>query len=172
MNLPDTVPPRIDRVQKMALACGAVALILAIALGFTNWQQFFRSYLVAYVYWMVYAMGSLAILQLHHMTGGRWGYPIRRILEAGTRTIPVMTVLFVPVLFGMSRLYPWMQADSLGDDPAGGHLFRRLEFAGGIAEQVVGRAGSHGRSDPQGSHVESGCAGHGALGDYLVVGDD
>ena len=123
MNLPDTVPPRIDRVQKMALACGAVALILAIALGFTNWQQFFRSYLVAYVYWMVYAMGSLAILQLHHMTGGRWGYPIRRILEAGTRTIPVMTVLFVPVLFGMSRLYPWMQADSLGDDPAG--AFRR-----------------------------------------------
>jgi hypothetical protein len=123
MNLPDTVRPRIDRVQKMALACGVVALILAIALGFTNWQQFFRSYLVAYVYWMVYAMGSLAILQLHHMTGGRWGYPIRRILEAGTRTIPAMTVLFVPLLFGMSRLYPWIQADSLGDDPAG--AFRR-----------------------------------------------
>jgi hypothetical protein len=124
MNLADTVRPQIDRVQKRALACGVVGLILTVALGFTNWQQFFRSYLVAFVYWMVFAMGSLAILQLHHMTGGRWGLPIRRILEAGTRTIPVMTILFIPLLFGMSRLYPWMQPDSLPDDPAG--HFRRL----------------------------------------------
>jgi len=124
MNLADTARPQIDRVQKRALACGVIGLVVAVALGFTNWQQFFRSYLVAFVYWMVFAMGCLAILQLHHMTGGRWGLPIRRILEAGTRTIPMMTLLFVPVVFGMSRLYPWMQPDSLGDDPAGN--FRRL----------------------------------------------
>jgi hypothetical protein len=124
MNLADTARPQIDRVQKRALACGVIGLILTVALGFTNWQQFFRSYLVAFVYWMVFAMGCLAILQLHHMTGGRWGLPIRRILEAGTRTIPMMTLLFVPVVVGMSRLYPWMQPDTLGDDPAGN--FRRL----------------------------------------------
>ncbi len=123
MNATDTSRPRMDRVQKLALTAGALGWILAVALGFTNWQQFCRSYLVAFVYWMVYAMGSLAILQLHHMTGGRWGLPIRRILEAGTRTIPMMTVLFVPILFGMSRLYPWTQPGSLGDDPAGD--FRR-----------------------------------------------
>ncbi len=123
MNATDTSRPRIDSVRKLALIGGALALILSIALGFANWQQFFRSYLVAYVYWMVYAMGCLAILQLHHMTGGRWGLPIRRILEAGTRTIPAMTVLFLPLLFGISRLYPWTQPGSLGDDPAGN--FRR-----------------------------------------------
>jgi hypothetical protein len=123
MSATDTSRQRIDRVQKLALTGGVLGLILAIALGFANWQQFFRSYLVAFVYWMVYAMGSLAILQLHHMTGGRWGLPIRRILEAGTRTIPAMTVLFVPIVFGMSRLYPWTQPGSLGDDPAGN--FRR-----------------------------------------------
>jgi hypothetical protein len=123
MSAPDTARPTIERAQKLALTCGALGLILTLALGFTNWQQFFRSYLVAFVYWMVFAMGSLAILQLHHMTGGRWGLPIRRILEAGTRTIPAMTVLFVPVLFGMSRLYSWTQASTLGDDPAGN--FRR-----------------------------------------------
>ena len=97
---------------------------VALAFGLKDWTQFFHSYLVAYVFWMVFAMGCMAILQLHHMTGGRWGLPIRRILEAGTRTIPAMTVLFVPVLFGMSRLYPWMQAGSLGDEPAG--HFRRV----------------------------------------------
>ena len=42
---------------------------------------------------------------LHHLTGGWWGLPIRRILEAGSRTIRLMAVLFIPILFGMSKLY-------------------------------------------------------------------
>ena len=93
------------------------ALVIAAALGFRDWTQFFQSYLLAYVFWMVFAMGSLAILQLHHMTGGRWGLPIRRILEAGSRTIPVMTALFIPIVLGMSRIYPWKaNPDILGDE--------------------------------------------------------
>jgi hypothetical protein len=125
-KLPDNVRLQIDRAQRRGLAFGVVGLIatVALAFGLKDWTQFFHSYLVAYVFWMVFAMGCMAILQLHHMTGGRWGLPIRRILEAGTRTIPAMTVLFIPILFGMSRLYPWMQPDSLGDEPAG--HFRRV----------------------------------------------
>ena len=64
-------------------------------------------------------MGSLAFLQLHHMTGGKWGLPIRRILEAGTRTIPLMSVLFLPLLLGIKRLYPWAtDPDVIGYDPS------------------------------------------------------
>jgi hypothetical protein len=114
----DTARPIIVRVQGRAFVVGAIGILAAIALGFKDWTQFFHSYLFAFVFWMIFCMGSLGVLQLHHMTGGRWGFPIRRILEAGTRTIPVMTVLFVPVLFGMSRIYPWMNPDTLGDEPS------------------------------------------------------
>ena len=50
-------------------------------------------------------MGCMAILMLHHLTGGWWGYPNRRLLEAGTRTFLPMAILFIPVLLGMTELY-------------------------------------------------------------------
>ena len=47
-----------------------------------NRQQFFHSYLVAYMFWAGIALGSLALLMLQHLTGGGWGLVIRRVLEA------------------------------------------------------------------------------------------
>jgi len=52
-------------------------------------------------------MGSLAVLMLHHLVGGTWGLSIRRPLEAGALTLPLMAVLFVPLIFGLEQLYPW-----------------------------------------------------------------
>jgi hypothetical protein len=43
-------------------------------------------------------LGCLALLMLQHLTGGRWSLVIRRILEAGTRTLPVMAVAALPIL--------------------------------------------------------------------------
>ena len=49
---------------------------------------------------------------LHHLVGGSWGLVIRRPLEAGAATVPVLAVLFLPIAFGISTLYPWAQAGS------------------------------------------------------------
>ena len=57
-----------------------------------NPVQFFRSYLIGYLLWLGVALGCLAILMLYHMVGGRWGFLIRRILEAATRTFPLLAV--------------------------------------------------------------------------------
>ena len=75
---------------------------------YTVGNNFFDSYLFAYVYWIAISLGCLAILMLHHLTGGWWGLPLRRILEAGSRTLPFMAVMFIPILIGMSQAYPWM----------------------------------------------------------------
>jgi len=32
---------------------------------------------------------------------------IRRVLEAATRTLPLMLILFIPILFGARHIYPW-----------------------------------------------------------------
>jgi hypothetical protein len=119
MTVADTIRPVIDRAQRGAMMVAAIGLIATVALGFHDWTQFFHSYLFAFVYWMTFAMGPLGFLQLHHMTGGKWGLPLRRILEAGTRTIPVMLVLFLPLLAGIKRLYPWAADPSiLGNEPS------------------------------------------------------
>jgi hypothetical protein len=79
-------------------------------------EQFFRSYLIAYLFWLGIALGCLPLLMLHHLVGGTWGFVIRRILEAGTRTLPLMLLLFVPLLFGIHSLYDWSRPDVVAND--------------------------------------------------------
>ena len=56
-------------------------------------------------FWSGIALGSLAVLMLQYLTGGEWGVVIRRPLEAATRTLPVLVLLFIPLAFGMQGLY-------------------------------------------------------------------
>jgi hypothetical protein len=65
------------------------------------------SYLAAYVFWVGIALGSLAIVMLHYLTGGFWGFLIRRPLEASMMTLPLMGLLFLPLLLDLGAIYPW-----------------------------------------------------------------
>jgi hypothetical protein len=60
-------------------------------------------------------LGCLGILLLHHTAGGKWGGIIRRLCEAGAATLPLMAVLFLPVLAGMSVLYVWTRPEAAQD---------------------------------------------------------
>jgi hypothetical protein len=53
------------------------------------------------------SMGSLALLMMQHMTGGQWGLVSRRVCEAATRNLPVVALMFLPILLGIPRLYKW-----------------------------------------------------------------
>src|SRR5437016_7632743 len=79
-------------------------------------DQLFRSYLIAYLFWFGIALGCLPLLMLHHVVGGTWGFVIRRILEAGTRTLPLMVVLFIPILLGIHHLYEWSDPNVVAHD--------------------------------------------------------
>jgi hypothetical protein len=98
---------RLNRWQWLALLVGLGGGLLCV-LGYgQNPTQFFRSYLMAYLFWLWVSVGCLAILMLHHLVGGAWGVLIRRLLEAGTRLLPLMAVLAVPLVFGVHDLYVW-----------------------------------------------------------------
>lgn len=108
-NLP--MPASVARLERALLPVAAAGLLL-LAVGFLmNPAQFFRSYLFAYVFWAGVAVGCLSISMLSHLTGGLWGLFIRRFLEAGTRTFPVLALLFLPVAFGVGRLYSWVHPE-------------------------------------------------------------
>ena len=97
----------LDRIQQGALwACGA-GLLGTLVFGLQDPVQFLRSYLYAYLFWLGLPIGCLSILMIHHLTGGMWGLIARRILEAGTRTLPLLAILFLPLGLGVASLYPW-----------------------------------------------------------------
>jgi hypothetical protein len=99
--------PRMDRIQRLALGVGIIGLALCVVGVFVDRAQFLRSYLWAYLFWNGMTIGSLGILIMQHVVGGRWGIVIRRMLEAGARTLPLMLILIIPILFGMGTLYMW-----------------------------------------------------------------
>jgi len=113
--LPEDHP--LHRVQRVAVGVSAIALVVCVLAGFGNLTQFLRSYLVAYVFWVGGALGCLALLMIHHVTGGAWGVAIRRLLESGARTLPMMAILFLPIAFGVRRLYEWAQPERVAQDP-------------------------------------------------------
>jgi hypothetical protein len=119
VSAPGTLSAQLEKAQRIALIAGlaGAALVVLFALLPHSPGQFFRSYLYAFVFWLMVPMGCLAILMLHHLTGGWWGYPIRRLLEAGSRTFALMAVLFIPLFFGLSQLYPWANPDVVKADP-------------------------------------------------------
>jgi hypothetical protein len=117
MMLRATLHPFWDRVQQRALVIGAAGVVLCGVGGFSNPTQFFRSYLLAYLFWLSIPLGCLAILMLHHLVRGAWGAVIRRVLESGTRTLPLLVLLFVPLLFGVHELYLWARPEVVANDP-------------------------------------------------------
>ncbi len=111
------LPDRLNRLRRPLLIAGAVLVLLCVLVGFANPAQFFRSSLLACVFWIGFPLGCTGILMLHHLTGGAWGIAIRPTLEAASRTLPLMMLLLAPVLLlGTHALYEWSHAEALQDE--------------------------------------------------------
>ena len=93
MNVSEPTIPELESYQWRALAVGRRRAFACVVLGaLVSPEQFFRSYLVGYVFWTGVALGCLSIAMLHQLVGGGWGEAIRRLLDSGARTLPVMLV--------------------------------------------------------------------------------
>jgi hypothetical protein len=93
------------------LANVLLALAIAVALpALTRLTrdpiQFERSYLVAFLLVLAPAAGSLALLLLHRLTGGRWGEELSGVLTASARTLPHVGLLFLPLLASAGDVFP------------------------------------------------------------------
>jgi hypothetical protein len=103
------------------MIAGGILLLASIAGGIFNPQQFFRSYLMGYLFWIGLPLGAMALIMVQYLTGGAWGVVSRRPLESAMRTLPVLAVLFVPILIGIPWLYGWAHADVVAADAAVRH---------------------------------------------------
>src|SRR3954470_2874513 len=101
--------PDLRRLRWLALGIGVVGLALATLGWLLDPVAFFAAYLTAYLFWSGIALGCLGTALLQQVTGGLWGLALRRIAEAGARTLPLVAVMFLPLLLGLTALYPWSQ---------------------------------------------------------------
>ena len=122
--------PQFEGLRHRFLLAGVVGAAACVIGGFFDSAQFYQSYLVAYLFWLGVALGCLPLLMLHHLVGGVWGFVIRRIVESGIRTLPIMALFFLPVAFGIHHLYEWSHAEAVAADPALQHksLYLNVPF--------------------------------------------
>jgi hypothetical protein len=99
-----------------ALAVGLLAAIVCAVVATREPTHFCRAYLPAYVFFLGLALGSLALTLIYHLTGGAWGFLLRRILEAAMGTLPLLAILFLPIAWGIAHLYRWAQPAAVAAD--------------------------------------------------------
>ena len=66
-------PESVGRLEKRALVVGVLGVIVSIVGWITRPEEFFRSYLLAFLVVLGLSLGSLGILMMQHLTGGDWG---------------------------------------------------------------------------------------------------
>jgi len=110
--------PALGRLQQRALIVGAIALVAGAVGAAMNIDQFFTSWLIGFLFCLSLTLGCLGLLMLQHVSGGQWGMVGRRIFEAGSRMLPLTALLFVPLLFGMPKIFLWARPEAV----AGNHV--------------------------------------------------
>jgi hypothetical protein len=110
------VPTGAAGIQRMAAVVGVAGLALC-GFGFmSSPEQFYRAWLVAFLFWWGVSLGSMAWMMVHHLSGGQWGVVTRRVFEASSRTLPFVALAFVPVAVGAHYLYPWARPEEVAGD--------------------------------------------------------
>ena len=102
----------INRMSTNAMIFGGLGAAVTAAGFFMARDTFFQSYLIGYMFWMYITIGSLGLLMIQYMSGGAWGIVTRRVFEAAVRTLPVMAILLLPILFDARHLYEWAHPEA------------------------------------------------------------
>jgi hypothetical protein len=104
-----TIPPGHSwtRLPAIGAGCALLGAIACAILGAANPKQFFFSWLVSFLFFLSLALGALFFVLFQYAAQGGWGIVLRRIGETTFAMLPVMAVLFLPLLFGLGDLYEW-----------------------------------------------------------------
>ncbi|WP_437643359.1 hypothetical protein [Sorangium sp. So ce362] len=100
-----------------SLGLALVGAVLLVAGAFVDRERLFYAYLAAYAYAVTTVVGALIFLMICHAMNATWPVAVRRLAEAIVGALPLLVVLFIPLLFGLDTLYgKWLRPESIGDE--------------------------------------------------------
>jgi hypothetical protein len=129
--------PKAASVERIAGVVGGLGLLLCLAGAISKPDQFFQSYLFAFLYWAGFGIGGLGVLLLNNVVGGKWGATARRFLVAQMRTLPLIGLFFIVLLFGLKYLYPWTHPDMVAANEYLHHKAPYLNLPFFLIRQVI-----------------------------------
>lgn len=100
------------RAEWIAWIAGIIGLAGSIAGWLSDPQAFAYGLLAALILAIGWPLGSLALIHVHALTGGAWGWAIRRQLAYGVAALAIVLPAIIPIPFLAPRLYPWMHVEN------------------------------------------------------------
>lgn len=99
-------------------------LLIAAAIGFLGCglglvidaRTMLASYLTVWVAASAIPIGAIAVLFTSYLVRAGWTRDLYQPLTAAALSMPIVALLFIPVILGLSRIYPW--AADAGSLPA------------------------------------------------------
>jgi hypothetical protein len=114
----NTTYPRANTgVWVIAIAAASGGGILAYGAYQNSSADWLKPYLIGWLTWTGVSLGSLSLVLLHNLTGGKWGDSVRPVMRAAAGALWLMPVLFIPIFLGVERIYPWADAPAVEHDP-------------------------------------------------------
>ena len=109
-------------IANRAAIVGILGIIGLAAGWLLDADAFYESYMFGYIFWLTITLGMIGWMLLHNLTAGKWGFTIRRMLQAATFSgsfarspVLLMAVLVIPILIGGHHFYHWMHAEAVND---------------------------------------------------------
>ena len=137
MTEPHRDIPFLDQLQRRSLIAGIAGAVLCAIAALVDLDRFLQAYLTGFIYWWQIAMGCFGLMMLHHVAGGRWGAVTTRYFQAGAPTIPLIGLLFVPIVLGAPRLYIWLDESVVRGDHLLEHKESYLNFNAWLIRAVA-----------------------------------
>jgi hypothetical protein len=96
----------------MALLAAVVGVGACAAMVWNNSSRLWPAYLYGFLACWLVCVGAMGLLALGNLTGGRWAAVARPFYLAGTQSMWLVAILFVPIGLFTEHIYPWANATS------------------------------------------------------------
>ncbi|MEI6491679.1 MAG: hypothetical protein WCO94_03945 [Verrucomicrobiota bacterium] len=100
----------------IGLVAAALIAYAAIFVGAAfHPEQFAFSYLFAFMFCFTICVGGLFWVLVHHAVDAEWSVVVRRQLENIASLLPMLGLLFVPLVFVAPQVWQWMRPENAHD---------------------------------------------------------
>ena len=126
------------RTAIILLATAVIAVVLLAIVAALDVKAAAAGWLSGFVFWCGPPLGSLVLMMIHRLTGGRWGIALNRTFATNAALVPVMGVLLIPCLVAMPIIYSWTRGGG-GVIPSVAHIY--LNIPSFVTRSVIAFAG-------------------------------
>ena len=106
-----------SRLPWIGLGLGAIGILISVLRYGSDHEQFYFSWLFAFLYFLSLALGGMFFVLIHYVTKAGWGVVVRRLAENAMASLPLFALLFVPIALGIHELFHWSHAEAVAEDP-------------------------------------------------------